>query len=301
MKKFVVSSIFGIALACVSSVAYAEIVTVDFSYLAYLVGENSALGGRTDSMYISPYPSDNPAVFKQTTLHNIDIMWGEFKIGTVDVTQTQFSLNSTTFTHHMYNSGGMDSWAGTGLSTRKTISSGDYTDEMASFTSYTGKGYEGASTYAVVFGGLSFGLNLDDPLTPIVAFQDAVDLVGIAVSPTVYTMQHILDGSGFGTGWTGDEYFNLQIYGFDSDGNEVGMVTQSLDTLRDWKWVDLSTLLGVSYLAFATETNDEMVPNYFAYSHLTFNDGKTSSVPEPATLAIIGLGLAGLGWVRRRK
>ncbi|MCL2711569.1 MAG: PEP-CTERM sorting domain-containing protein, partial [Planctomycetaceae bacterium] len=27
----------------------------------------------------------------------------------------------------------------------------------------------------------------------------------------------------------------------------------------------------------------------------------TSDVPEPATLAIIGLGLAGLGWARRRK
>ena len=41
--------------------------------------------------------------------------------------------------------------------------------------------------------------------------------------------------------------------------------------------------------------------NWTGYDNLTFGSDVPGEVPEPASLALLGLGLAGLGMARRRR
>ena len=319
MRRFLFSFVAAMAVACFAGTAYAQRdVVVDFRQFADpssdypQIGEDNAWGGRSGQFNINPFPSD----FGQS-----------HPSGQPGI---QYTVDGVTFSY--YGEGG--TWAGVGLSSREDMGKMDSKEDMNTgffheMASVTGNASSG-SVYGIIYGSSEILLNndkeaplsWDNPKLPVIMFGSGVELVSMDITNTAYTVGIWKHGDLYGT--NPGRALDLIIYGVNAgglvDSLTVGLTWED-GYLDDWKEVDLRPLTGSTELRFAwvgSEWDDltwmlaflDLYPEWeeWAGIHLSYptyvafdNIVYRTAIPEPGTLAILGLGLAGLGLARRRR
>ncbi len=179
-----------------------------------------------------------------------------------DMTGAGFATGSVSLPNNYNENYG--SWSGWAISaTTDTITPG-FTNQ---FSSITGSGYDGSTAYGVAF---EFGTNTIEIVSTINSSQAEVS--GMYISNSTYTYYSMLEGDAFAKkfgGETGEDpdflsvVFRGEVDGVaTADSVEFFLADYRSDNstedyiLKDWTWVDLSSLGFVDRVTFSMRSSD---------------------------------------------
>ncbi len=172
------------------------------------------------------------------------------------------------------------SWSGFAYSNKTDTVTPDWTNQ---FSAITGCGVFHSRNYAVAY---DYGM-----LKTTLAAPGPVS--GFYITNNTYAYMTMLKGDSFtdkfgGASGNEPDYFRLKITGFKPSGDTSGMVLFYLADFRsddpgkdyivkEWTWIDLSSLGIVSELRFSLESSDTgpwgmMTPAYFCIDNLNHHD-----------------------------
>ena len=221
---------------------------------------------------------------------------------------TDFSSQGATFTNSTAVFGSSCYWQGWAYSQTTDTTTPGFGNQ---YSAIPGSGAGGSATYGVAFTGGQVGAQ--GPVSRITFAQD-VSPIGAEITNTTYAALSMRDGDQFskkfgGASGSDPDYFLLTITGRDASNGVTGSAEFALADYRfandaldyivtSWTFVDLTGLGTVSALEFSLDSSDQAfgylnTPSYFALDDLSF-----APVPEPASAALLALGLALLA--RRR-